>query len=54
MRTKLVQSKIEPELKDYIERLPDFKFFGMSNYVRKALIEASGFGKIIKKPKVKI
>jgi hypothetical protein len=41
MRTRKIQAKIEPELEDYVKRQKDFK--GMSNYVRKALIQRSKY-----------
>ena len=45
MRTRKVQSKIEPELEKHIfDTVPDFKEkVGMSNYIRTALIQKSKF-----------
>ena len=42
MRTRKIQSKIEPELELHVRKQKDFKK-SMSNYVRTALIERTKF-----------
>lgn len=41
MRTRKIQSKIEPELEIEVKKQPDFK--GMSDYVRSLLIKKTKF-----------
>ena len=41
MRTRKIQAKIEPELEDYVKEQKDFD--GMSNYIRRALIQRSKY-----------
>lgn len=44
MRTRKIQSKIEPELEEHIKNVtPNWKDVGMSNYIRKALIARSKY-----------
>ena len=41
MRTRKIQAKVEPELEEHIKDQKDFK--GMSNYIRRALIQRSKY-----------
>ena len=41
MRTRKLQSKVEPELEDHVKKQPDYQ--GMSDYIRIAIKQKSKF-----------
>jgi hypothetical protein len=43
MRNVLIQAKIEQELYDYLKGLPAVDDKGLSNYIRRALIQRSKY-----------
>jgi hypothetical protein len=48
MRTRKIQSKVEPELETHVQKQPDYK--GMSDYIRTSIAQRSKFK--VKKEKV--